>query len=84
MGLSALWTCVKGLAEIEISVLGGQCLKRRIGSKEILERETTAYVSDPNARQAKVLWGFSVNEKPTANPQIFYWRISHPQQKNDQ
>lgn len=50
------------MAEIEISVLGGQCLKRRIGSKEVLERETAAYVSARNARRAKVLWGFSVND----------------------
>ena len=48
------------MAEIEISVLGGQCLKKRIGSKEMLKRETTAYVASRNARQARVLWGFSV------------------------
>jgi len=30
------------MAEIEISVLGGQCLKRRIGSKEVLEKEVAA------------------------------------------
>jgi hypothetical protein len=50
------------MAEIEISVLGRQCLKRRIGSKEALERESAAYVSDRNRRQAKVLWGFSVKD----------------------
>lgn len=50
------------MAEIEISVLGGQCLKRRIGSKEALERETAAYVSDRNRRKAKILWGFSVKD----------------------
>jgi hypothetical protein len=50
------------MAEIEISVLGGQCLRRRIGSRETLERETAAYVSDRNGRRAKVLWGFSVKD----------------------
>ncbi len=50
------------MAEIEISVLGRQCLRRRVGSKETLERETAAYVSDRNRRQAKVLWGFSVKD----------------------
>lgn len=50
------------MAEIEISVLSRQCLKRRIGSKEMLERETAAYVSDRNTRKAKVLWGFSVTD----------------------
>lgn len=46
------------MAEIEISVLAGQCLKKRIGSKEYLEKEIAAYVASRNARQAKVLWGF--------------------------
>jgi hypothetical protein len=50
------------MAEIEISVLGGQCLKRRISSREVLERETAAYVSERNAKKAKVLWGFSVQD----------------------
>lgn len=48
------------MAEIEISVLGGQCLKRRIGSKEVLEKEVAAYVSTRNARKAKILWGFTI------------------------
>jgi hypothetical protein len=47
---------------IHLDAVGGQCLKRRIGSKEVLERETAAYVSARNARQAKVLWGFSVHD----------------------
>jgi len=50
------------IVEIEISVLGGQYLKRRIGSKKALGRETAAYLSDRNARRAKVLWGFSVQQ----------------------
>lgn len=50
------------MAEIEISVLGGQCLKRRIGSKHLLEKEVAAYVSSRNTRQAKILWGFSVKD----------------------
>lgn len=48
------------MAEIEISVLGGQCLKRRIGKKEVLEKEVAAYVLDRNSRRAKILWGFTI------------------------
>lgn len=59
------------MAEIEISVLGGQCLRRRIDSKETLERETAAYVSDRNRRQAKVLWGFSVKEARVKMKRIY-------------
>lgn len=59
------------MAEIEISVLGGQCLKRRISSKEVLERETAAYVSERNARGAKVLWGFSVQDARTKMKRVY-------------
>jgi len=59
------------MAEIEISVLGGQCLKRRISSKEVLERETAAYVSERNARGAKVLWGFSVQYARTKMRRVY-------------
>jgi len=46
------------MAEIEISVLSGQCIKRRIGSKEKLSNEIGAYLAQRNERQAKVIWGF--------------------------
>jgi hypothetical protein len=59
------------MAEIEISVLGRQCLKRRISSKEVLERETAAYVSERNARGAKVLWGFSVQDARTKMMRVY-------------
>lgn len=48
------------MAEIEISVLSGRCLKRRIGSKEVLEKEVAAYVLERNLRKAKILWGFTI------------------------
>jgi hypothetical protein len=60
------------MAEIEISVLGGQCLRRRIGSKEMLEKETTAYVTDRNRRQAKVLWGFSVKDARVKMRRVYH------------
>lgn len=59
------------MAEIEISVLGGQCLKRRIGSKGALERETAAYVSERNAKRAKVVWGFSVRDARVKMKRIY-------------
>lgn len=59
------------MAEIEISVLGGRCLKRRISSKEVLERETAAYVLERNARGAKVLWGFSVQDARTKMRRVY-------------
>lgn len=47
------------MAEIELSVLAGQCLDRRIGSREELEREVAAWVEDRNERSIGVDWRFT-------------------------
>ena len=46
------------MAEIELSVLGQQCLNRRIGTQELLCKETAAFVQARNGRQSKISWGF--------------------------
>ena len=47
------------MAEIELSVLAGQCLDRRIGTREELEREVTAWEKDRNERMVGVNWRFT-------------------------
>jgi hypothetical protein len=47
------------MAEIELSVLSGQCLDRRIGDAEELRQEITAWEDDRNARQIGVNWQFT-------------------------
>lgn len=47
------------MAEIEISVLKGQCLDRRIPSREDLKREVTAWEEDRNDKKATVAWRFT-------------------------
>jgi hypothetical protein len=47
------------MAEIELSVLSGQCLDRRIGDAEELRQEITAWEDDRNARQVGVNWQFT-------------------------
>jgi len=47
------------MAEIELSVLAGQCLDRRIGSREELEREVAAWEEDRNERMVGVNWRFT-------------------------
>lgn len=47
------------MAEIELSVLEQQCLRRRIASKELLEEATTAWERSRNQRQAKIRWQFT-------------------------
>jgi hypothetical protein len=46
-------------AEIELSVLAGQCLDRRISSQEELRREVAAWESERNERQVGVDWRFT-------------------------
>ena len=44
------------IAEIELNVLGRQCLGRRIPDKPTLTIEVAAWEAQPNADQAKVNW----------------------------
>ena len=47
------------IAEIELRVLIGQCLNRRIPDKQTLEREVAHWQNQRNSCQAKVDWQFS-------------------------
>ena len=47
------------LALDEISVLKGQCLDRRIPSRDDLVREVTAWEADRNDKKATVEWRFT-------------------------
>jgi hypothetical protein len=48
------------LAELEFSVLGRQCLDRRIPDRETLQRAIAAWEAARNAAQATVQWRFTV------------------------
>jgi transposase len=47
------------MVEIEIGVLRGQCLDRRIGDRQTLETEITAWQCQRNAEQAPIKWMFT-------------------------
>lgn len=49
------------IAEIELSVLGVQCLDRRIPDRSTLETETRAWMEKRNGSDAKVNWRFSTD-----------------------
>ena len=53
------------MAEIEIGVLRGQCLHRRIGEREQLEREIAAWERARNAAGARVRWMFTTEKART-------------------
>jgi len=50
------------MAEIEFSVMVGQCLKRRIPDQATLATELAAYVKQRNAANATIRWQFDVQQ----------------------
>ena len=46
------------IAEIELSVLGSQCLDRRIPSHDELEREVLAWTRERNTKRTAITWRF--------------------------
>jgi hypothetical protein len=53
------------MAEIEISVLVRQCLRRRIGEAEILRREARAWCEERNQLGVSVNWRFTTDDART-------------------
>lgn len=49
------------MAEIEFSVLARECLSRRIGSMQALEREALNWCAKRNSKASKIHWSFTVN-----------------------
>lgn len=49
------------IAEIELRVLLGQCLNRRIPDKQTLQKEVNQWQNQRNSRKAKVDWRFSTD-----------------------
>lgn len=47
------------MAEIELGILGRQCLDRRLASMNVLKREVSAWQSQRNAHATKVDWRFT-------------------------
>ena len=50
------------MAEPELSVLTRQCLSDRVGSQAEVERRTSAWDSDRNARQKGINWRFTTDD----------------------
>jgi DDE superfamily endonuclease len=50
------------MAEIELAALEGQCLDRRIGDKEILASETTAWERERNDAGTTINWHFTAQD----------------------
>ncbi len=50
------------MAEIELNVLTGQCLNRRIDNFSEVEKEVSAWQKARNNKQAKVNWQFTTKD----------------------
>ena len=50
------------MAEIELNVLTGQCLNRRIDDIEVVRKEVNAWQKHRNNRQSKVNWQFTTKD----------------------
>ena len=50
------------IAEIELNVLTGQCLNRRIDDIEVVRNEVTAWQKFRNNKNAKVNWQFTTED----------------------
>jgi len=50
------------MAEIELNVLTGQCMNRRIDDIEVARKEVNAWQKHRNNRQAKVNWQFTTKD----------------------
>ena len=50
------------MVEIEIGILGKQCLKRRMGEIEFVESEVAAWEDERNAKRVKIDWQFGCEE----------------------
>ena len=50
------------MAEIELNVLIGQCLKRRISELEVMRSEVKAWESARNGMTAGVNWQFTTED----------------------
>ncbi len=50
------------MAEIEIGVMNGQCLDRRIREQQIIFEEVAAWQQQRNMEEAKIRWTFTVSD----------------------
>ena len=59
------------MAEIELNVLIGQCLNRRIDDIEIAKRESSAWQEYRNNKNAKVNWQFTTKDERTKLSRLY-------------
>jgi len=64
------------MVEIEFSALSRQCLNRRIGNIEELEKQIMPWIEERNEKQIKISWNFTV-QKARDQMESKYIKINH-------
>jgi hypothetical protein len=59
------------MAEIEISILGRQCMNRRIGEQGTLTTEVAAWQRRRNEAGVPIKWRFTVNDTRRRPPHVY-------------
>jgi predicted AAA+ superfamily ATPase len=59
------------VAEIELNVLNGQCLNRRIPNIQTVRNEALAWQNERNNKNAKVDWQFSIDNARTKLKRLY-------------
>jgi len=59
------------MAEIELSVLGRQCLSRRIPNQQTLRRETKAWEEKRNSKETTIDWRFTTADARTKLKRLY-------------
>ena len=59
------------MVEIELSVLTGQCLKRRLPNQEAVQQEVNAWERQRNAGKATVQWRFTTGDARTKLKRLY-------------
>jgi hypothetical protein len=59
------------MAEIELSVLSGQCLNQRLESKEVVRQEVSPWEEERNERQVGVNWQFTTADARIKLPKLY-------------
>ena len=59
------------IAEIELNVLSGQCLNRRINNIEVVSKEVRAWQKARNNKNAKVNWQFTAEDARIKLSQLY-------------
>ena len=63
------------MAEIEISVLTKQCLRRRLAALETVQREAAVWSHDRNRRKATIRWTFNHTDARRVFPELYRHKL---------